>query len=265
MSATGCLRKMGDTLMTDTQTAFVLVPREPTGAGIVWPEPRVIDPDIAAPTGVPYLDCLLHRLLDAQQDINLAANEGMSQPLADAAALIDEVEAAIRKMAAPKPPESEIGPVAWGINSGAGFYPFTAIQRFAEIWAEQGFTVQPLYPQARIDADAAIIAALRAEVARLQECAVTWEHNWKSERDVKLQCVLHARAAERRAEAAEAREKELERRLRDETAIVDRIWDMFGRPSYEELAGRSIYDLIAELQARVALASKKETVDERPA
>ena len=152
-------------------------------------------------------------------------------------------------------PESEIGPVAWRSWMPLG-----------EWWAlsndvENQDAAEPLYPQARIDADAAIIAALRAEVARLQECAVTWEHNWKSERDVKLQCVLHARAAERRAEAAEAREKELERRLRDETAIVDRIWDMFGRPSYEELAGRSIYDLIAELQARVAPASKKETVD----
>jgi hypothetical protein len=64
-----------------------------------WPEPKVTNPDIAAPTGVPYIDCLLHRLLDAQQDINLAANEGMSQPLADAASLIDEVEAAIRRLA----------------------------------------------------------------------------------------------------------------------------------------------------------------------
>src|SRR5229473_4803677 len=37
----------------------------------------------------------------------------------------------------------------------------------------------------------------------------------------------------------------LRSRLAEETAIVDRIWDMLGRPSYEELKGRSIYDLIA--------------------
>ena len=30
--------------------------------------------------------------------------------------------------------------------------------------------------------------------------------------------------------------------------IVARIWKMFGSPSYEELAGRSLYDLIAEAQ-----------------
>lgn len=36
----------------------------------------------------------------------------------------------------------------------------------------------------------------------------------------------------------------IERERDEEKAIVDRIWDMLGRPSYEELAGRSIYDLI---------------------
>lgn len=96
----------------------------------------------------------------------------------------------------------------------------------------------------RIDADAAIIAGLRHDV----ESAGSLRLRLNAYRD--------------RAEAAEAREKELERRLRDETAIVDRIWGMLGRPSYEALAGRSIYDLIAELQARAVLAIKKETVDE---
>jgi hypothetical protein len=38
------------------------------------------------------IDALIERLLDAQQDINLSANETMSQPLCDASALIDEVE-----------------------------------------------------------------------------------------------------------------------------------------------------------------------------
>jgi len=65
---------------------------------VAWPEPKVTNPDIAAPTGVPYIDGLLHQLLDAQQDINYASNEGMDQSLADAASLIDEVEEAIRKL-----------------------------------------------------------------------------------------------------------------------------------------------------------------------
>lgn len=30
--------------------------------------------------------------------------------------------------------------------------------------------------------------------------------------------------------------------------IVARIWEMLGNPTYEELNGRSIYDLIKELQ-----------------
>lgn len=40
---------------------------------------------------------LIERLLDAQQDINLAANETMSQSLADASALIDEIEPILRR------------------------------------------------------------------------------------------------------------------------------------------------------------------------
>jgi hypothetical protein len=68
-------------------------------APLAWPEAKVMNPDIANPTGVPYLDCLLHRLLDAQQDVNLEANERMSQPLCDASALVDEVENCIRKFA----------------------------------------------------------------------------------------------------------------------------------------------------------------------
>lgn len=41
---------------------------------------------------------LIKRLLDAQQDINLAANEHMSQPLCDASALIDEIEQVLRRL-----------------------------------------------------------------------------------------------------------------------------------------------------------------------
>lgn len=53
---------------------------------------------------------------------------------------------------------------------------------------------------------------------------------------------------------ADPLQKEIERltaELKEERAIVDRIWALFGTPSYEELKGRSIYDLISELQARV--------------
>lgn len=78
------------------------LPAGDKGEAVAWPAPRVTNPDIANPTGVPYLDCLIHRVLDAQQDINLAANEGMSQSLCDAAALMDEVETALR-LAAPRP------------------------------------------------------------------------------------------------------------------------------------------------------------------
>jgi hypothetical protein len=52
--------------------------------------------------------------------------------------------------------------------------------------------------------------------------------------------------------------KEIERlddAYRAEYAIVDRIWGMFGRPSYEQLAGRSIYDLI---QSALDRAEKAE-------
>lgn len=70
----------------------------------IWPEPIVTNPDIADPTGVPYIDSLIHRLLDAQQDINVASGEQMSQSLCDASALIDEVETTLRAFAAAMPP-----------------------------------------------------------------------------------------------------------------------------------------------------------------
>lgn len=87
MSATGCLRKMGDTLMTDTQTAFVLVPREMddgmTGAALA-----------AQPNNSPvsyFLNPDGHLSAEAVRELIRAAYS---------AAL----------SAAPKPPESEIGP-----------------------------------------------------------------------------------------------------------------------------------------------------------
>lgn len=47
------------------------------------------------------IEDLIERLLDSQQDINLEANMRMSQPLCDASALIDDVEAVLRRIAAP--------------------------------------------------------------------------------------------------------------------------------------------------------------------
>jgi cell division septum initiation protein DivIVA len=52
--------------------------------------------------------------------------------------------------------------------------------------------------------------------------------------------------------AAADRIEQLERELAEEKSIVDRIWDQLGRPSYEALKGRSIYDLIDELKSELA-------------
>ncbi len=48
------------------------------------------------------------------------------------------------------------------------------------------------------------------------------------------------------ARAALAAERE---RFEEEHAIVDRIWKQLGFPTYEQLNGRSIYDLIDELKS----------------
>lgn len=55
------------------------------------------------------------------------------------------------------------------------------------------------------------------------------------------------------SELAQLREQveSLTRERDDQAAIVARIWKMLGSPTYEELAGRSIYDLIGALQAKV--------------
>lgn len=44
----------------------------------------------------------------------------------------------------------------------------------------------------------------------------------------------------------------------EERAIVSRIWNLLGSPTYEELKGRSIYDLIRELQS--ALSEREATI-----
>ena len=57
---------------------------------------------------------LIERLLDAQQDINLAANERMDQSLCDASALIDEIEPILRAALTAMPAETtQPGPGSW--------------------------------------------------------------------------------------------------------------------------------------------------------
>ena len=49
------------------------------------------------------VDDLIDRLLNAQQDLNLAANVHMDQSIASASTLLDEVEIALRTLAATHP------------------------------------------------------------------------------------------------------------------------------------------------------------------
>jgi hypothetical protein len=51
--------------------------------------------------------------------------------------------------------------------------------------------------------------------------------------------------------------RKLERELSEEKAIVDRIWKLFGPPTYEELKGRSIYELIQGVQKEKAELERK--------
>lgn len=129
--------------MTDTQTAFVLVPREPT------------DEMLEASVSPRY-----EFLTDAHVSV-----------------LKDGFAAKYRAMllAAPKPPESEIGPVAWRADhqiDGEYTKVFTSSEREADTWRELGLNVQALAlhtPQARIDADAAEKAELLARVKELDD------------------------------------------------------------------------------------------------
>ena len=77
------------------------------GAGGGWMPPAVRE--------------LIDRLQDAQQDINLAANTHMSQQLASAAALLDEVESTLLALSAthPSPPDGMAGriPIETAQNS----------------------------------------------------------------------------------------------------------------------------------------------------
>lgn len=74
-----------------------------------------------------------------------------------------------------------------------------------------------------------------------------------------------ARAAEGlRAECdlVQAALNEVSDKLRDESAIVRRIWQILGSPTYEDLDGRSIYDLITDLKAeRTTLTLANRTAE----
>lgn len=57
------------------------------------------------------------------------------------------------------------------------------------------------------------------------------------------------------ADALAAKDAEIDRlraALDEQTAIVARIWVLLGSPTYEQLAGRSIYDLIGAMTADYA-------------
>lgn len=58
------------------------------------------------------------------------------------------------------------------------------------------------------------------------------------------------------------RAERAERRFSEEEAIVTRIWEQLGKPSYAELAGRSIYDKIDELKACTGIL--RELIDALP-
>lgn len=56
----------------------------------------------------------------------------------------------------------------------------------------------------------------------------------------------------------EGERDEARSRYKSEYEIVNRIWQMLGNPPYGDLAGRSIYDLISEVQARALAAEARE-------
>lgn len=61
---------------------------------------------------------------------------------------------------------------------------------------------------------------------------------------------IRNRLSEKRALDIVELRGEIERlrtKLDEETKIVDRIWELLGNPGYDDLKGRSIYDLIQEL------------------
>ena len=87
------------------------------------------------------------------------------------------------------------------------------------------------------------VAELRAQVERL-----------RSDRDCEKR--LRKDADELREDAIERAER-AEAELKAERAIVSRIWTQLGSPTYEQLRGRSIYDLISELKANATSSAPR--------
>jgi hypothetical protein len=90
------------------------------------------------------------------------------------------------------------------------------------------------------------LARLRAEVERLKGMA-SWAHTCIHHNDAERAGAACPCCAITRAEKAEAD-------FATERAIVSRIWVQLGSPTYAELKGRSIYDLIDEMKARAQKA-----------
>ena len=93
---------------------------------------------------------------------------------------------------------------------------------------------------------------LRAEVERLKR---DYDYDHKCLYEVRERCELWKQRAERaeaelKAEQDNSAINEIE--LRVSRAIVSKIWVQLGSPTYEQLKGRSIYDLIDELKAELA-------------
>ncbi len=67
-------------------------------------------------------------------------------------------------------------------------------------------------------------------------------------------------AAERTATGAN--EPDWKAKFTEEERIVSRIWEQLGNPTYEQLAGRSIFDLIDELKAAPAVPAPDKAQEE---
>jgi plasmid stabilization system protein ParE len=193
-------------MMTDTQTAFVLVPREP--------EAEMLTAALRSVSGVKMTDPFGYDA-DPETVLRLAIRSALS--------------------AAPKPPESEFGPVANYLLGDA---------------------------HRRIEADRAIIAALRAENERLRKDMSDW-------REGDLQGVVdHMHAFKDHAEAAEARVKELEDALEPFAEFIGEgvFWDDGCPDDYVFLIHDGLVMRAGWIRrARAALASKTATDTDREA
>ena len=151
-------------------------------------------------------DDLIERLLDAQQDINLAANETMRQSLADASALIDEIEPILRAALRAQPPAredaqpvaDEVLPVAWVIRTKDGHIRMwtmneTRAKTAAEAWGMEA-RQEGLSPITHPAPDALRVAV--SDIAAERQRQVDAE-GWSAERDDEYtdRSLAHAAAA----------------------------------------------------------------------